>query len=395
MRKIILFLIFLTSLGSCGLESVGVSPHSNPDGIWKSPLLDRYNPETCYATGYDYPSGYDWKSYSGDGLAVISLVMFADGVPVLRIPVGEKTFVSDDPYGHRIIKGHLYTDWSGSGMTVVKKDGKEMFRYEGEESVADMDLHEGRVHQLSLHSGGQGFSYRVDGEEVLAREEGHLLGQFRQDDGDLCFFFSQPMLTSDGRKDAYYMVRNGKVGRLETGTESLVVRDITISDGDTVLMVSSAGDEVPILIWNGQRISMESKFTGEMISCSFLDSEELCARLRLRNTTVSDMIIDVLWAGQTDWKIFGIMGLVSAVYVDGNGYSVAVNPSSGGQGSIFRNGQKFRMPEGYSVYMERCMTCRDSSLFVALSSGTGRKPVIWKNGSLDTLDINGPLTCLQ
>ena len=36
-------------------------------------------------------------------------MVFADGVPMLRLPVGEGHEVSADPDMHEIIDGHLYT----------------------------------------------------------------------------------------------------------------------------------------------------------------------------------------------------------------------------------------------------------------------------------------------
>ena len=395
MRKITIVLSFMLLIVSCGLDELGEKQHANSEGIWKSPALDRYDPEICYSAGLDYPEGHDWKSSPDDSLVKVSLVMFADGEPVLRVPAGKDVYVSPDPSRHRILKGHLYTDYTDGASTVVKRDGKEVFRYEGAEEIIDMLVHKDEVHHLGRPRDSGGFCYRVNGEEIISRAEGRLFSTFREVDGEVCFFFAQTAMTSEGKKDAYYMVRNGKVGRLDVDDDLTEVWDIMLACGDTVLIASSPESAVPMLIKGGERISMESKFMAETVSCRFLESDELCVIMRLKYPMYSNLMADVLWAGYTEWKLFGILDLISAAYAGSQGYCVAVNPSSGDSGTIFLNDERFSMPDGYSVYTEDCVACRDSLLYVGLSAGPGRKPMIWRNGIMDTLDMNGPVTFLQ
>jgi hypothetical protein len=49
---------------------------------------------TCYALGLDYPKGHDWKSGTGDDGIECALMMFADGIPVLRVRTGDEYGVS-------------------------------------------------------------------------------------------------------------------------------------------------------------------------------------------------------------------------------------------------------------------------------------------------------------
>ena len=47
------------------------------------------------------------------------------------------------------------------------------------------------------------------------------------------------------------------------------------------------------------------------------------------------------------------------------------------------------MPEGYSVIGAGSIKVIDGILHVGLSSLNGRKPVVWKDGQIDSLNVNG------
>ena len=50
---------------------------------------------------------------------------------ILKIPVGDDYMVSDDPDMHRVLNGHLYTDFATDSETILKKDGKPLFSFDG------------------------------------------------------------------------------------------------------------------------------------------------------------------------------------------------------------------------------------------------------------------------
>ena len=65
-----------------------------------------------------------------------------------------------------------------------------------------------------------------------------------------------------------------------------------------------------------------------------------------------------------------------------------------GRGLIYRFGEEIMMPEGYSSVGCSTSAVKDGVLHVGLSSLTGGKPVIWKDGAVDTLDINGHVSSM-
>ena len=91
-----------------------------------------------YVTGFDYPEGYDWMSDLEAGSVKCSMVVYANAVPMLKVPVGNEYQTSADPDMHRMIGGDLYTDYSTDSLTVIKKNGKHMFSYPGREMIVSI-----------------------------------------------------------------------------------------------------------------------------------------------------------------------------------------------------------------------------------------------------------------
>ena len=61
----------------------------------------------------------------------------------------------------RIREGHLYTDNLDGTETVIRRDGEELFRYPGRESLRGFLLVGGKVHTLGQNLDGDGFAYRI------------------------------------------------------------------------------------------------------------------------------------------------------------------------------------------------------------------------------------------
>ena len=112
------FVIIAIMCVSCGLGQVDLGVHSGADGIWKGPSYGKHMAGTVYAVGIDYPDGYDWRADSENGKVRADLVLFADGRPVLRVPVGPEYETSSDESRHRIRDGYLFTDYTDGNTTV-------------------------------------------------------------------------------------------------------------------------------------------------------------------------------------------------------------------------------------------------------------------------------------
>jgi hypothetical protein len=98
----------------------------------------------------------------------------------------------------------------------------------------------------------------------------------------------------------------------------------------------------------------------------------------------------VLWPKLRNCIEFDDGMTMSSVCVCGDGICCAVNPSvSMSPGYIYRFGDFQRMPEGYTVIGKACTAVARGMLHVGLSSADEGRPMIWKDGEIQLLDING------
>lgn len=373
-------------LSSCGLDQTGLDKHSDSDGVWKGPSFGKHMSGTWYAAALDYSEGYDWRADSDDGLTQCSIVMFADGVPVLKVPAGASCEVPVDPGRLRIRAGHLYTDYTDGTVTVIKKDGEEILRYEGAEEVVSLEVVDGTVHMLCVPRTGDGFVYRTGCSASVTRDTGTLYGDLTVHEGAVCFCFTT------GSK--HYMAVDGKVSRIEMDSDVSEVLDMCMLDGAPCIIARMNGAGAPVMLRSGKRESIDYFGFIDVASCRFLMTESLCVRVRSRHENLN-AYTDILWFGDNRWAMPRFFSSLVSVVADGKGYHAVSNPSEYQSGGIFSYRNEYELPEDCHVYGEGCAVVRDSILYVGLTSGKGLKPVIWKNGLLDTLDVNGPVICLR
>ena len=130
-----------------------------------------------YAAGVRFPDGYDWQVDTLTQEEKGELVLLRGSEPVVSVPVGYSQNVSADPDMFRIVDGHLYTDFAGSHYTVIKCDGKELFRYEGRELMCGFAVDDGAVWTLGQDRAGEGgFALRKNGKVVYSHESGQVIG---------------------------------------------------------------------------------------------------------------------------------------------------------------------------------------------------------------------------
>jgi hypothetical protein len=73
----------------------------------------------------------------------------------------------------------------------------------------------------------------------------------------------------------------------------------------------------------------------------------------------------------------------------GSVFCVLNSPSSSICGQIYLNGTIVSTPFNYTSMSSRTAAMADGILYVGLSSKSGAKPQIWKDGKLEQLDYNG------
>ena len=388
MRKLcVVVLLGLIAL-SCGLSEIGGDSNVN-GGIWGglSGGAGSFN-SVCYMIAVDYAKDYDWRSDMSRENVKCSLVVYTDGSPVMKVPVGKEEQISADADMHRIIDGSLYTDYATESETIIKKNGELLFQYDGSERIADIIVRDQDVFTLGESRSGSGFSLRKNGEVVMSRDKGSLIAPLRADGDSLCFGFSEPILSTSGTIERYYAVYGQTVTNLSVREDMNKVWDLCSIDGNIVCLASLKAVAQPVIIRGNdiRAVNMESGLT--VLSCSLL---------RLGNSfavegvckTASGALKSGIWVDTNPLVMFEHLN-ISSVCVDGTGVCCVLNPVDNNTcGLIYRCGDIYKMPQGYSCIGSNSVAMVNGILNVGLSSQKGENPLLWKDGQIDTMSING------
>ena len=398
MRTVLLMIALIVAV-SCGLEEVGRKPHAGSGEIWTGPGMnagkDDPSRTIIYVTGMDYPDGYDWRADQEKGNVRCSLVVFADGLPMMKVPVGDAYETSPDPDMHRMIGGHLYTDYSTDSTTVIKKDGKEIFRYRGREMICGMAADGNDVYSLAHPCDGAGFTFRKNGRIVLQRHQGYSFGNLYEAGDSVCFAFCEPGPSSADSLDRYYHVVNGKVSQVALREDVRKVWDMAFHKGKICYLASVAGMPFPVLFISGRMQALKMPLYSRMLTCRIISGKDaLCVEGLYERP--GKPLTSGIWMEDGQSCLFADGMTVSSICVDVNGVCCVLDGSSAGRsGMICRFGESFDMPEGYSPSYGSSVKVADGTLHAGLSSQTGGRPVVWKDGILDTLDINGYIVTIS
>ena len=395
MQRIFLFAAIMTAVLSCGIsEFGGRSDDGSTGGIWGG-LNDSHGEsvsvrKVSYITAMEYQKGYDWRADEARETVKCSLVVYEDGTPVMKIPVGKTYEISPDPDKHRIIDGHLYTDYSTPTETVIKCDGRQRFRYPGCEYICGMDIIGDDLY--SLGQSVDGVTLRKNGEILLNRRGAALVGEFVNDRDSLCFAFCEQVTGASLYR--YYASVNGRVSQVAVRDDIKTVWDILVRHDQVIYVASLVGVGAPVLVTGDSMIQLSCPVGVSLVSCkifkagSSIGVEGIC---RLRNGRHCNMI----WLDGSRICTYIGKGNVAAIDTADDGVFFVMNPPDrDSNGTIYRSGELMDMPKGYTAVGNGCVRVINGILHVGLSSLDGRKPILWKDGIVDSLNINGYISAI-
>lgn len=375
---------------ACGISEVGV--HDMPQKEKQEGLGSAFR-TVCCVSGFEYPSGYDWNKEEGKEEAKCSLVVFADGVPEIKVPAGDGYEVSRDPDMHRVMDGNLYTFWSKDGKTVIRRNGAPLFRYDADEVPVDMAVKDEDLYILAHKRSGSGFSFRKNGKIMFERLSGETFGKLWEDGDSLCFAFMQPVALADGLKQRYYISYDSVPVHVPIPDDAARIWDIMSENGKPCMLVSMKRLLAAFLYKNDDRRSIELPGFATMLSCSLFHADSLLG-VECAYTYPDGLCESGIWIEGSEYMRFEIgCSIQSLKYKDGKAYCI-LSPDEG-EDVIFSAGEMFRMPEGYYCEGEQALTVHEGELHVALSSRKCAPPLIWHGGRTDTLKINGNLSCIS
>lgn len=382
-------------LSSCGIEEIGGDGQKDSlPPVWNNPSSGS-KPDNArnmvYYTGFEYPDGYDWKADPEKGNVKCSLIVYADKVPMMKVPVGDSYHVSSDPDMHRIIDGHLYTDFPVSGETVIKKDGVELFRFIGEESLTGMIVKGKDVYTLGQNRSGDGFAFRKNGDVILKKERGHVFDRLQQVGDSLYFAYAEQIDSEQQKIERYYHVTNGRVTQVAVRDDVKKVWDIMMHNGQVCCLAALTGVSDPVVIAGDALYMINIPSLSTILNLRLFDSgKSLCAEGTVFLMGVAP--ISLVWS---EFKLIHAFQLATVHYIDTSdgGISCITLPMSGEQVSqIYKGGSVYDLPQGYVPMGKVPLAISDGIVYSVLSSSSGEYPLIWKEGQIDTLKINGFLS---
>lgn len=394
MRRNVVMAMALMASVSCGLQEIG-GDESGKDDVWLGPGvgISQGNAESVrktvwYLTGVDYPEGYDWRADAEVGTVKCSLVVYANGVPMMKVPVGDAYETSSAPDMHRLIDGDLYTDYSSDSTTVIKKNGKLLFRYPGREMMVGMAVDGDDVYTLGQSRSGRGFSYRKNGELLFEHPSGRLFDHFEKSASGCSFAYSEEISLSERIVERYYIYSEDSVRQIAVREDVKKVWDVLITDGDVQYLASLVGISNPVSVSGDDSMTALEVSQGSSVrSCRFVHGMPDVVEGVVRQST--GVMTSYIWRSSSVDTMFPLGLMVSSMCSWDDGICCTLTRQKEGAGMISRCGELFQVPVGYSVMGASPIAVVDGILHVGLTSSIEGRPAVWKDGEVHPLDFNG------
>ena len=394
MRRNVVMAMALMASVSCGLQEIG-GDESGKDDVWLGPgvgisqgTAESVRKTVWYLTGVDYPEGYDWRADAEVGTVKCSLVVYANGVPMMKVPAGDAYETSSAPDMHRVIDGDLYTDYSSDSTTVIKKNGKLLFRYPGREMMVGMAVDGDDVYTLGQSRSGRGFSYRKNGELLFEHPSGRLFDHFDKSASGCSFAYSEEISLSERIVERYYIYSEDSVRQIAVREDVKKVWDVLITDGDVQYLASLVGISNPVSVSGDDSMTALEVSQGSSVrSCRFVHGMPDVVEGVVRQST--GVMTSYIWRSSAVDTMFPLGLMVSSMCSWDDGICCTLTRQKEGAGMISRCGELFQVPVGYSVMGASPIAVVDGILHVGLTSSIEGRPAVWKDGEVHPLDFNG------
>ena len=352
---------------------------------------------TLYLSAVRVNEGYDWHRDTACGASECQLMLLRNYEPVCSFPTGYRHCVSTDPDTHHLLGGHLYTEFSTTTETVIKCDGRELFRYPGREILKGLVFRsDGGLYTLGQNRSGDGCTLRRNGVVLFRSEEGRIIGDFSHPaskgtgalyevDGHLYWAF----FSSAGSRTDCCLVKDNYATSITLPERARVIQDLRM------------GADGPCLLYTDLiRIALRCP-----------DGKTL---------TVSDPLWQSAWiADPARRAVFAELGLggdssgMGFLYEPGHelqrltagGNSIYLLPSGGCAWVRVPSAGTVQMlgPQGQTAAQEECLFFSRSCaavagdrMWVALSPyGKDTRPMVWDGNSCRELEMEGFLSGLE
>lgn len=366
-----------------------------------------------YVTGVEFAEGYDWHRDSSGGAEGCRILVFKDGNRILSVPAGGKAKASSAPDMHRLIGGHLYTDFSSSTETIISRDGEELFRYGGREMICGFLVREDGIYTLGQNRTGEGFSLRKDGAEIFSGDVGRIIGTMDntgcesgalyEDAGDVVFCYRNTAGTTGEGYSTYYAVRGGKAEQLLIDNNIGYVYEIRYIGGVRYMVAKTQGESFKVVAYAGDRIvQLDGSVGGRHQLAGFkIISDEGNVFVKADCTYDRwESTISKLWdmsGGEYTTNHYHRAldfyvkdGIIAYAYTFGDIVNGICLVDGDGNETYSSSGGR------YTVMGSACATIREGKFHLGLSPLPGVPyPVLRKGDDTDTLRFNGYITSVR
>lgn len=224
MKNFAILVLALALYGACVPTEKDLSDYPRPSREQRGPDGNGQSADSVparitrdvFACVVKVPAGYDWRQDSLFGNVNCALTLLKNGNPVMDLKAGKGTDIPINPGMHHIAEGRLYTE----GRGVVKRDGIDFYRFEGNENIVSIFPDSTGTYTLSAVAGG-GFCFRKDGEQLLRMSGGNPKSLYK-DRGHI--YFSYLTKTPEGTE--LDIVEDGEPSKVDApeGTQILAAR---------------------------------------------------------------------------------------------------------------------------------------------------------------------------
>lgn len=408
MRKEGVFVAFVVSgmlLASCyKVEEVDseqppyVGDKDNP-GKDKPQEEDKFKDDTmrtyiCWS-GVEYPDGYNWKEDPDYGNVDCNIFLDIDGKRVLEIPVGSESMVSSDPLRHRLIDGHIYTDFVVGDSTVIKKDGVELFRFPGAETEMDIIVKDSAVYTLGRNVAGKGFAFRKNGVEVFRKTSSFILHGLHYDTGHLYFSYYDQLGVDSSQKPIcrYYSVCDAKEELVGGPDDYQEITDILMMGGIRYMIAKVAGTSPHVLFADDSPSILEMMGAKYSRGCSLYNggTDLYITGQVAYGGYMGDEYVSAIWKGPEIHKILGEGLRITAVKASEGRICYITSRVSQTDGNRINWDDSTYVATGFSCLSQEAILIHQGKVTVALNHKEKSLPYIWDSDTQTPMcqDFNG------
>lgn len=361
-----------------------------PDGNGdEQPEIPEQKVRELYVTGLEFPGGYPWKPEIGSGSGQAVLFLMKEGERIVGIPTGEAHHVSIDADMHWCVDGHLLTAYYADGRTFIKKDGKELLEYEGQERIYGIIYDNERLYTLGRT--GNGFIFRCDGQNILEKQNAETMPQgIYRDNGSIIFAYREKVRVGSSDIYRYYYVSDGIPQTVSYGSDITGIYDIRIAGGKLHYTAKTA-DLRSFVYFADNKAAKVAASELSAPAVLMYDGKDMFIHAELKSASPHS----TFWRG-TKWieNSPGNHYTLSAKVTDGNIYYVHAPTGTISQLNIscFGAENPGAVPQGHELLFKECFDAVPGKYCIALNSAEDLTPVIIENGFEETYDFNGFFT---